>query len=234
MQWKRLTFFLLLNILVSVLTTTMVLLIWDRTHEEEVTKTDIEMPNFILPTTEQLVLTVKPEQRLQAYEVKAGETLGEIALSFNLSLDELMTLNGLSDPDEVGTGTTIFVPSETQFPENEEVLDIESLEYADIPQVEIVGIFGAGDMASERVQIRGLSSETISLAGWHLWDEDGNRYIFPQITLFANGAVDVYSGVGVDTVVSLYWRSDLPIWESGEKATIVDNEGNIQTIYLIP
>lgn len=234
MQWKRLTFFLFINILVSALTTTLVLFVWDRTHEEEATTMNVEKPNFVLPTTEQLAITENPELHLQAYEVKSGETLGEIALSFNLSVDELLALNGLSNPDEVGAGTTIFLPLGTRFPETEEILNIESLETADVPQVEIVGIFGAGDMASERVQIRGLSSETISLAGWHLWDEDGNSYIFPQITLFANGAVDIYSDAGVDTVVSLYWRSDQPIWRPGETARIIDNEGTIQAIYLIP
>jgi len=234
MQWKRLSFFLFINILVSALTTILVLWIWDRTHLEDVSAPEIEKPNFIIPITQQPVLTVAPEQGLLAYEVKAGETLGEIALSFNLSLDELLALNGLSDPDEVGTGTTIFVPSGTQFPENEQGWDVEGFEIADVPQVEIVGIFGIGDIASERVQIRGLISETISLAGWRLRDEDGNSYIFPQITLFANGAVDVYSGSGVDTVVSLHWRADQPIWRSGETAIIVDHEGIIQAIYLIP
>lgn len=234
MQWKRVAFFIFVNILVSALTTILVLFLWDRAHRDDAPKVDADMPGFIIPTLEQAALTSEPEQQLQAYEVKAGETLGEIALAFNIPVDELLSLNGLTDPNSIGAGTTIFVPLDTEYSRTVDKQNADPSTTSNTGRVEIIGVFGAGDLASERVQIRGLEQGTLSLTGWRLRDEDGNEYIFPQITLFANGAVDIYSDVGVDTVVSLFWRSGQPIWSPGEMATIIDEDGNIQATYRIP
>lgn len=234
MHWKRVVIFILINILVSALTTSLVLFFWDRAHREDVPKIDAEKPGLTLPSLEQPAPTSKPEQPLQAYQVKAGETLGEIALAYNISVEELLSLNGLTDPNSIGAGTTIFVPLDTEHSENLDAQNVGPSTTSNTGQVEIVGVFGAGDLTSERVQIRGLGQGTLSLTGWRLWDEDGNEYIFPQITLFANGAVDIYSDVGVDTVVSLFWRSGQPIWSPGEMATLIDEGGNIQSTFMIP
>jgi hypothetical protein len=74
----------------------------------------------------------------------------------------------------------------------------------------------------------------ISLTGWRLLDEDGYEYIFPQITLFANGGVDVYSTSGVDTVVALYWNTGSAVWSSGEAVILLDDTGDIQATYTVP
>lgn len=234
MQWKRIVFFIFVNILVSALTTSLVLFFWDRAHREDAPEVSAEKPGFIIPSLEQPAPTSEPEQRLQAYQVKAGETLSEIALAYSISVDELLSLNGLTDPNSVGAGTTIFVPLNTGQSENSDAENVNPSTTSNTGQVEIVGVFGAGDLTSERVQIRGLGQGTLSLTGWRLRDEDGNEYIFPQITLFANGAVDIYSDVGVDTVVSLFWRSGQPIWSPGEMATLIDESGNIQSTFNIP
>ena len=179
MQWKRIVFFIFVNILVSALTTTLVLFLWDRAHQEDAPEVDAEKPGFIIPTSEQTALTSEPEPQLRAYEVKAGETLGEIALALNIPVDELLSLNGLTDPNSIGAGTTIFVPLDTEFSETMTTQNADPSTTSNTGQVEIVGVFGAGDLASERVQIRGLGQGTLSLTGWRLLDEDGNEYIFP-------------------------------------------------------
>lgn len=234
MQWKRLLFFLFINILVSAITTYVVLTIWDRSHRTEPPEVESDAPVFVVPTMTQAAPTPEPEVRLQTYQVSAGETLGEIALAFDVTIDELLALNGLTDPNSIGAGTTIFVPVPGEAPSDAPQTEGEASSATNTGQVEIVGIFGAGDLASERVQIRGLGEGALSLTGWRLTDEDGNEYIFPQITLFANGAVDVYSGAGVDTVVALYWRSGQSIWDQGETATLLDDEGKVQATYTLP
>ncbi len=234
MQWKRLVFFLLINILVSALTTTVVLTIWDRNYREDLPEQESGGTVFVIPTATWAISTTEPEYQLQSYQVAAGETLGEIALAFDITMDELLALNGLTDPNSIGAGTTIFVPVYNTSSADRAISEGEVPPSANIGQVEIVGIFGAGDLSSERVQIRGLGEGTLSLTGWRLRDEDGNEYVFPKITLFGNGAVDIYSDAGVDTVVSLYWRFGQPIWSPGETAMIVDGAGNIQATYTIP
>ena len=97
-----------------------------------------------------------------------------------------------------------------------------------------MAVIGAGDLASERVQIRGLGEGTLSLTGWRLQDEDDHIYTFPQLTLFGNGAVNIYSTAGVDTVVALYWNSGEAVWKSGETAALFDENGLIQATYTVP
>ena len=238
MQWKKLVYFLLLNVLVSSITTLVVLAIWDRSHQTETPEPVSSTPAFMIPTATQEAPASETEVSLQAYQVKEGETLGEIALAFDVTVDELLALNSLTDPNSIGAGTTIFVPAADVTADSgseEEVTSEGSVPTAmNTGQVEIVGIFGAGDLASERLQIKGLGEGTLSLTGWLLRDEDGNEYFFPKITLFGNGAVDVNTAAGVDTVVALYWNSGEAIWEAGETATLIDGDGTIQATYTIP
>jgi LysM repeat protein len=243
MQWKRLVFFLLINIILSALTTLIVLTIWDRSHRTEIPGSADSTLAFVIPTVTQDIPTAEPTIALQAYQVSSGETLGEIALAFDITVEELLALNGLDDPDSIGAGATIFVPVEKQ-------ADSEGSQIGPLPQeqsnpdgatpptstqqVEIVAVIGAGDLASERVQIRGLGEGTLSLTGWRLQDKDDHIYTFPQLTLFGNGAVNIYSTAGVDTVVALYWNSSEAVWESGETVALFNDNGLIQATYTVP
>jgi LysM repeat protein/uncharacterized protein YvpB len=47
------------------------------------------------------------------HEVKPGETLGEIAAQYNVSLDQLVQLNSLSNPNLIVSGTTLTIDSDT-------------------------------------------------------------------------------------------------------------------------
>ena len=234
MQWKRLIPFLLINVLVSDATTLIVLTIWDRSHQTETLET-VSKRRLCDPDRDPDSRAVEPEFSLQPYQVGQGETLGEIALAFDVSMDELLALNGLTDPNSIGAGATIFVPIEVEPGDLAQPDDDGGPPPAtSTGQVEIVAVFGAGDLASERVQIRGLGEGTLYLTGWTLQDEDGNEYTFPKITLFGNGAVDVYSTAGVDNVVALYWNSGKAIWDSGETLILLDQVGVIQASYTIP
>lgn len=247
MQLKRLVYFLFINILVSAITTLTVLAIWDRTHQTEKTEMAVPSPAVVIPTVTQAQVTLveteaAPQITMQAYQVSAGETLGEIAFAFDLTVEELLEMNGLTDPDSIGAGTTIFVPvADNVDSEGDPEVDVEMMNgdaqgvlTPESGVVEIVAVIGAGDLDSERVQLRGLSDEALSLSGWRLQDDRGNAYIFPQITLFGGGAIDVYSTSGVDTVVALYWNSGEAIWQPGEGVTLFDDAGNIQATYTVP
>jgi len=249
MQLKRVVYFLLINLIVSASTTLVVLSLWDRAHNAKTP--DQAVPQLAIPTLSQGIATqvVVPRVEatantisLQTYQVSPGETLGEIALAFEITVEELLEINGLSDPNSIGTGATIFVPvrsdslmSGEPAGSPSEMNSEEPVSPGDGGQVRIVAVIGAGDLASERVQIQGMGEDvTLSLTEWRLQDEDGNRYTFPQITLFGNGAVDIYSTAGIDTVVALYWNVGMSVWEPGETVTLFDKTGNIQSTYTIP
>jgi LysM repeat protein len=250
MQWKRLFFFLLINIFVSAVTTLLVLTLWDRAHQVDKPQIAAGPTDLVIPTefqgqdaladSIQGQPTSTPGIPLQAYQVAAGETLGQIAFAFDITVEELLEINGYTDPDSIGAGATIFVPIPGQVEPDqlaaagESDLPGEPLSPGSSPQAEIVAVIGAGDLRSERVQIRGLGEGMISLTGWRLRDQGDHVYSFPQITLFANGAVDVYSTAGVDTVVALYWNAGEALWQSGETAVLIDNDGFVQAVYTLP
>lgn len=250
MNFKRLFYYLLLNIIVSAATTLIVLNIWDRSHRiESVTpEPDSFLPTLVvtsIPPTE--IPTPQPTLALRPYEVGQGETLSEIALLFNISVDQLLEINNLRDPDELSTGMILNVPvSGTAAEETESESQANSqVESEPVPtstpppkpensSIKIVTIVGVDDLATEHLQIQNVSSEALSLEGWRLETNDGLEYIFPKITLFEHGAVDLYSRAGINSVVALYWGQSSPIFQSGDRAVIYDIEGNVQAVYSIP
>jgi hypothetical protein len=103
----------------------------------------------------------------------------------------------------------------------------------DIP-VEIVSIVGAGTLNAEWVIVRNAGSEPLNLAGWQLKDSDRNVFIFPNLTLNNGGAVQIHTIAGTNTVIDLYWGETEPVWQSGEKAALLDPNGNVRAVYQVP
>jgi hypothetical protein len=104
---------------------------------------------------------------------------------------------------------------------------------ADIP-VEIVSVIGAGTLNAEWVVVSYKGEDQINLAKWELRDEDRNVFVFPQLILHKNGAVQVHTASGTNTVIDLYWSASNPIWESGEEAHLFDPAGNKRAVYKVP
>ena len=103
----------------------------------------------------------------------------------------------------------------------------------DIP-VEIVSVIGAGTLNAEWVVVSYKGEDQINLANWELRDDDGNVFVFPQLVLHTNGAVQVHTASGTNTVIDLYWSASNPIWESGEEAQLFDPDGTVRAIYEVP
>ncbi len=103
----------------------------------------------------------------------------------------------------------------------------------DIP-VEIVSVIGAGTLNAEWVVVSYKGQEQINLANWELRDGDRNVFVFPQLILHTNGAVQVHTASGTNTVIDLYWGESDPIWESGEEAQLFDPSGNMRAVYKVP
>jgi hypothetical protein len=104
---------------------------------------------------------------------------------------------------------------------------------AEVP-VEIVSVVGAGNLSAEVVVVRYNGEGELGLANWQLKDDNGNTFTFPQLTLYKNGAVQVHTASGSDTVVDLYMGLRDPIWESGESAKLFDPQNNLRAIYRVP
>ena len=103
--------------------------------------------------------------------------------------------------------------------------------------VSIYAVVGVGNLDVEYVEIRNQSQGAVDPAGWQILDEDGNSFTFPTSPswlLSSGGAVKVLSKPGNDSVIELYWQSNVAIWQSGERVTLLNSEGKIIATYLIP
>lgn len=103
----------------------------------------------------------------------------------------------------------------------------------DIP-VKISSVVGSGVLTSEVVIIKFEGEGNLDLTSWQLKDDDGNTFTFPKVTLYPNGAVQVHTNVGTDTVIDLYWGTGDAIWDSGEDARLFDSQGNLRAVYRVP
>lgn len=66
---------------------------------------------FVTPTAQPVEPTpAPPDIPTRAYEIQPGETLTEIARRYNLTVEELAALNGISDPNSIHVGQRIRVP----------------------------------------------------------------------------------------------------------------------------
>jgi len=119
------------------------------------------------------------------------------------------------------------VPGESAMPEIK-------FEPDDPIPVEIASVVAAGTLNAEVVVVRYNGEGDLGLANWQLKDDDGNTFTFPQLTLYTDGAVQVHTASGSDTVVDLYMGLRDPIWESGESAKLYDPQDNLRAIYRVP
>lgn len=101
-------------------------------------------------------------------------------------------------------------------------------------QVAITRIIDAGNITAEGVEIRN-NGPVIDLSGWTLRDGEGNAYIFPnERRLFQGGSLTVFTRVGDDTPIALYWDRQQAAYTSGEAVTLADREGRAQSVATVP
>ena len=178
--------------------------------------------------------------------VAGGETLGVIATQYGVTVDDLIALNQSIDPtfnpDVLSIGQTLTIPAcgiptTTPVPTAVDTL----VPTRDIPtpvststepapgtiSVKITRVLNIGDITREAVEILNEGSP-VDLNGWTLSDGFGNEFEFPSFRLFTGGGVTVYSGVGQDTPINLYWGLTSPLWEICDTVYLSDSDGVTQ------
>lgn len=100
--------------------------------------------------------------------------------------------------------------------------------------ISIYNIYGIGDVANEKVILNRTGSGELEMTGWKLEDTNGNIFVFPELTLYKDGAINIHTSAGINTVIDLYWNKNESVWQVGETATLLDPLGNIQATYQIP
>jgi LysM repeat protein len=273
-HWKRLFYYLIINVFVSACTVVAVLTLWQRYQPEIPFLGDVNPLALITPMSPQALFPdyvsaaetseptdlpvqataepqpVEPELAEMTYTVETGDTLGEIAVKFNITVAEITAANEIADPDALVVGQVLIirrplvaVSTNSALPAEEFEAELEATSTTPtntpVPLTGDSGVFidsviGAGDLASERVFLKRVGPGEISLTGWELVAENGETFTFPQLILFEGGAVFIHTREGQTTAVALYWELDHAVWNSGDTIVLIDDQGEVHTSYDIP
>jgi LysM repeat protein len=236
--------YIVLNVIVSALTVTIVLLIWDARQPRRPPATPTptaDLAAVVASAVPTDTPTIEPSPTPATYTVQPGDTLMDIAIEVGVDMQALMAANGLTNPDELSTGQVLIIPvgdaalppAATATPPSAAGSSTVTPDPgAQAPHVEIRGVSGAGVLESETVLLLNSGGDAY-MAGWLLDDGEGRRYTFPIFTLH-NGAVSLHTRAGTDTVIDLYWGLDEAVWLPGKVISLRDASGAIHSTFTIP
>lgn len=250
--------FLFLNIIVSAVVILGILFWWDNRGDRAVVDTPEPTADLAmgLPTpviAEPPSGTVAPEAPAAAdasepvvHVVQSGDTLGIISQRYDVTVDDIMLVNGLTNPNLISVGQQLTIPvggiptPTVSAPEAEEVAALPS----PIPtepaatgsgRIEVAGVIDPGSLETEAVQIINAGTSEQLMEGWKIRDEDSHVYSFGRMSLFGEGAgVFIHSRMGNDTATDLFWGQTEPMWRSGETLTLWNAAGEVVATFVVP
>ena len=100
--------------------------------------------------------------------------------------------------------------------------------------IEIQSVYMPGEANYEKISLKNVGDSPVDMTDWSLINSSKEKFTFPALTIYPNGAVDVYSNAGVNTAVELFWNATGAVWKSGGKAILLDRDGQERSRYLIP
>lgn len=257
MSVRRMLPFILINILVSAVVMLGILYWWENrevlTDRNGVAETAVSTPTATPALTfeeasSQVVAATEPESDSEEtiHIVRAGDTLGNISTTYDVSIEDIMTVNGLTNPNILSVGQRLVIPiggipTPTPLPSPTPTSVAPPTPIATEPalegdiQVEIAEVIGAGQLAAEAVQIINNGSRQVALRGWQLTSDDGQVYTFGQVTLFGEGAgILLHTTAGQDSATDFYWGRETAVWQPGSTVTLLNAENDVQSTYVIP
>ena len=254
MSIRRMLPFIFINVVISAIVVLAILYWWENrtTPEGETTVMTAVLPTISAETGATVAAApvadtpATPENELPIHIVQAGDTLGSLSEFYEVSMADIMEVNGITNPNLLTVGQQLIIPvggipTATPAPTATPTPDIlpsplptEPIEPGEVV-IEITAVLGLEQLNNESVQIINSGTRQVALLDWKLIDEDGHIFSFGQVTLFGTGGgVLVHTTTGQDNATDLYWGLEEPIWQSGELVTLLDAEGTIQATYQIP
>jgi LysM repeat protein len=227
---RRWLFYLALNVVVSAATVLLVLYLVGRVQPQAAPRATFTP----LPPTPTATLFVAPTPTLQSYQVRAGDTLGDVAAMFGVSSELLAQYNRLQDPNDLDVGQVLLIPAQpagsVPTPRTPTITPAPG-EAFPWPRIEM--IYNLGEAEKETLKIVN-PGPTVQLEGWRLRGASGREFVFQAVELIAGGAILVHSAPGVDTPVDLYWGLSTAAWQHGEELQLLDAQGQVRSAVVLP
>lgn len=257
MSARRIVTMILVNVVVSAVVVLSILYWWEN-RQKELTETAVESVPIVLPTQPLAVTAVAnaaptptdtpaPSNEPLQHIVVAGDTLSNISRTYGVPMDDIIAANNIPNPNALDIGQIIYIPvggveEPTPVPPTDE--PVTAVTITPIPtvppltgdiNVQIGEVIGVGQLAEEAVQIINRGSGELDLTNWQIRDESGQTYTFGNVKIFGGGAgILLHTETGTDTTSNYYWQLESPVWQSGEKVTLLDADGVEQASYIIP
>lgn len=166
----------------------------------------------------------------EVYVVQPGDTLLAIATRYNITVDDILRANNLTNPDFVFSGQRLVIPVQ-----GAAAARAVATPTPIIQGVQIAAVSSPGDLPNEQVVVVNDSNTPYSLQGWQLARADGAGYTFRSDTpLFPGSSVRIHSGGGSDTTIDLYWGLAEPVWQPGGEAQLINAQGDIVHRFTVP
>ena len=261
MSFRQMLPFLLLNIIVSAVVVLSILFWWDSRNGGSVVATPttagsgldvgdaLVTPNIAAPPSGTAAAEAAPQETTGngdevIHTVQSGDTLNRISQQYDVSIDDIMAANGLTDPNVISVGQQLVIPvgglPTATVPAPTEIAALPS----PIPteavvtgqgEIAIAAITDPGALETEAVQIVNNGAELQSLQGWKLRDEDGHVYTFGDVGIFGEGAgILLHSRAGANSALELFWGLDEPAWRSGETLTLWNAAEQVVATFVVP
>ena len=262
MSFRQMLPFLLLNIIVSAVVVLSILFWWDSrggaaaaavasptaagsgldVGDAPVTPNIAAPPSGTEPAQAAAAETTSGDEVI--HTVQSGDTLNRISQQYDVSIDDIMAANGLTDPNVISVGQqlvipvgglpTATVPPPTEIAARPSPIPTEPVA-AGQGQIAIAAVTDPGALETEAVQIVNNGAELQSLQGWKLRDEDGNVYTFGDVGIFGEGAgILLYSRAGTNSALELFWGLDEAAWRSGETLTLWNAAEQVVATFVVP
>ncbi|MCA9865137.1 MAG: LysM peptidoglycan-binding domain-containing protein [Anaerolineae bacterium] len=258
MSFRQMLPFVFLNVIVSAVVVLSILFWWDNRGGEglvgDATTTAalpegvLATPNIAAPpsgTTPPEATTATADEPV-LHTVQAGETLNIISQQYDVSIDDIMAVNGMDNPNFIAVGQQLTIPiggipEPTAAPTEAVVVVALPSPIPTEPAaagggvIGVTGIIDPGILETEAVQLVNSGAQQQSIQGWKVRDEDNNVYTFGDVSIFGDGAgVLLHTRAGDDTFSDLHWGLAEPAWRSGETLTLWDAGEQVVATFVVP
>lgn len=253
MDLRRTAMFIAINALVAAAVTLFILSMWEsrQTAEPAAAPTSnaqaTPLPQPGPSTTSAPLATTQPFASSPSptttpggpfvYVIQSGDTLGSLSVQFDVPLEDILAANDLTEDAILSIGQEIIIPvggavEPAATPASSPGTPEASPSGA--TNVIIFEITSPGVLAEESLVLVNLG-ERVNLANWTLTDGQGNRYTFPDVTVFADAQIKLHTTAGTSAPSDLYWGQSQARWgETGTVAYLRDAGGKLIATYRVP
>ncbi|MBX3000332.1 MAG: LysM peptidoglycan-binding domain-containing protein [Caldilineaceae bacterium] len=166
----------------------------------------------------------------EIYVVQPGDSLFGIALRYNVTVQQLMDANNLTNPDFLFSGQRLEIPVAGTVPNSANAASTSPTPSSGLT----MRVAQPGNLSDEHVLIVNESNSAVNLQGWTLGKVNGPVYALSDLPLFPGGSVRIHTESGQDDSLNLYWSLSNPVWESGAVARLFNQDGREVVSYTVP